>query len=258
MTLGCDIAAVLMRALDMLHHQTSPTQYALLTPDERKATLHQLAVTVDTAAKLAEVAHVDAVTAQRALASGTSRPDSGAIIDEIAAEIERFKVGFARIGRGEAEMVKTRAGEEGEEAGKVGEHVEGVVEETAGEEGDEAGKVGENVEGVVEETAGQDGEEVGKVGENVEGVVEETAGMGTEEVITVGEMEKAGAVIEAPGVVDRGGTVPETKRTGAVVPGRSGRSGAAVRRRGPLSQRLSDVEKVVEEMEREREERERD
>ncbi|KAI5837697.1 hypothetical protein DFP73DRAFT_567218 [Morchella snyderi] len=98
MTLGCDTAAVLMSALDLLRHQTSPAQHALLTPDERRSSLHQLTVAVEAAAKLAEVAHVEAI------AVAAQHNAAGVDADRIRAEAERFRAEAARFGK-EAEKV---------------------------------------------------------------------------------------------------------------------------------------------------------
>ncbi|KAI5837694.1 hypothetical protein DFP73DRAFT_567210 [Morchella snyderi] len=98
MTLGSDTAAVLMRAMDMLHHQTSLTQHTHLSADERKAALQQLLATVETAAKLADVAHVEAV------AAAAERNAAGSDTDRIMAQTEMFKAEATKLGR-EAERV---------------------------------------------------------------------------------------------------------------------------------------------------------
>ncbi|KAI5837693.1 hypothetical protein DFP73DRAFT_285604 [Morchella snyderi] len=86
-------AAVLMRAMDMLHDQVSPETHALLTANERMAALQQLLVTTETAAKLADVAHVEAA------AAAAERNAAGADTDRIRAETERFKAEAAKIGK---------------------------------------------------------------------------------------------------------------------------------------------------------------
>ncbi|KAI5837695.1 hypothetical protein DFP73DRAFT_567211 [Morchella snyderi] len=105
-------AAVLMRAMDLLEHETSPAQHALLSPEERKAALQQLMVTVETAAKLADIGHVEA-TAAAAKHSATGaeterfKADAAKIrneVERVMAETERAKVGAKRVW-GEAERM---------------------------------------------------------------------------------------------------------------------------------------------------------
>ncbi|KAI5837704.1 hypothetical protein DFP73DRAFT_588799 [Morchella snyderi] len=65
MTLGSETAAVLLQAMVTLNLLMSPAQHALHSADERKAALHQLTVTVEAAAKLAETVYLDAQRVQR-------------------------------------------------------------------------------------------------------------------------------------------------------------------------------------------------
>ncbi|KAI5837696.1 hypothetical protein DFP73DRAFT_285621 [Morchella snyderi] len=99
MTLGSETAAVLMRAMVTLNHQTSAAQHAQLTPDERKSVMHQLTVAFETAAKLADVAHLEAaaVVAQcNASGTGAERVETDTVgssgdAERLVPERERAK-----------------------------------------------------------------------------------------------------------------------------------------------------------------------
>ncbi|KAI5837712.1 hypothetical protein DFP73DRAFT_588804 [Morchella snyderi] len=73
MALGTDTAALLRYGIDALLQLMGSAPYALLGPNERKSALHYLTVTAEAAARLAEVAHVDALTAQHAVLPGPGR-----------------------------------------------------------------------------------------------------------------------------------------------------------------------------------------
>ncbi|KAH0604116.1 uncharacterized protein H6S33_007147 [Morchella sextelata] len=62
MTLASEIVALLTLSTHAMNHLTSPGQHALLSAEERKSALLQIMITVQVAAKLAESAHLDAVT----------------------------------------------------------------------------------------------------------------------------------------------------------------------------------------------------
>ncbi|KAI5837680.1 hypothetical protein DFP73DRAFT_567199 [Morchella snyderi] len=117
-------AAVLMRAMVTLNHQMSPPQHALLCVDERRSALQQLIVTTETAAKLADVAHVEALTAQCKAAGG----GGGGGADRTTAETERLHAESAKIGR-EVERVVAETERTRAETEKVGKETEKMCKE---------------------------------------------------------------------------------------------------------------------------------
>lgn len=104
-----------------LNHQMSPPQHALLCADERRSALQQLMVTTETAAKLADVAHVEALAAQCKAAGGGGT-------DCITAETERLHAESAKIGR-EVERVVAETERTRAETEKVGKETEKVCKE---------------------------------------------------------------------------------------------------------------------------------
>ncbi|KAI5837687.1 hypothetical protein DFP73DRAFT_567204 [Morchella snyderi] len=123
MTLGSETAAVLMRAMDMLHHQTSSGQHALLCANERRCALQQLLATVETAAKLAEVA------------LAAEHNAAGRDIEHMRVEKEMLQVDAVRIGKEvERAVVETaRMKAEGEKVGMETEKVCREIERSARE-----------------------------------------------------------------------------------------------------------------------------
>ncbi|KAI5837691.1 hypothetical protein DFP73DRAFT_567208 [Morchella snyderi] len=211
MTLGSETAAVLMRAMAMLYHQTLPTQHAVLSADERKSALLQLMLTTETAAKLADIAHVEAVAvAQDKAASAEAW--------RIRAEIERLKAEAVKIGR-EVEWVMVEAERtrgEAEMVGIVAEEVMREVEETRAE-GEQVSDEAERraaytkrakraAETVMKESTAQETEMMKAAVEMVRKGVEIT----TQEAETMkAEVEKAGKEVER--------TVQDVERTKAEV-----------------------------------------
>ncbi|KAI5837290.1 hypothetical protein DFP73DRAFT_601079 [Morchella snyderi] len=70
MTLATDTAAILNNTIASLNNLTSPSGHALLTPQERRSALQQLLTTVEAAAKLADVVHLEALTAYEVTGGG--------------------------------------------------------------------------------------------------------------------------------------------------------------------------------------------
>ncbi|KAH0604941.1 uncharacterized protein H6S33_004923 [Morchella sextelata] len=81
-----------------MNQVTSPSQYALLSADDRRRVLAQIKATVDVAAKLAEVAHMEAALARDAdRASIDERRDSiRAETEQLKAEVTRLEAAAAR------------------------------------------------------------------------------------------------------------------------------------------------------------------
>ncbi|KAI5837686.1 hypothetical protein DFP73DRAFT_588787 [Morchella snyderi] len=132
-----ETAAVLMRAMDMLHHQTSSGQHALLCANERRCALQHLLATVETAAKLAEVA------------LAAEHNAAGSDTDCISAETERLQAEGVKIGR-EVERAVVETARIKAEVQKVGMEVERAVQET-GRIKAESVKVGKQTEKVCRE-----------------------------------------------------------------------------------------------------------
>ncbi|KAI5837692.1 hypothetical protein DFP73DRAFT_285602 [Morchella snyderi] len=134
MTLGSETAAVLMRAMDVLQHQTSAVTHTLLTPEERRSALLQLMVTVETAAKLADVAHVEAVADAKVerikTESGRLQPEMvmiGKEVESVVMEAERTLVEAETLEM-QAEKVMSKAEREMAEGRKVGNEAEEEIE----------------------------------------------------------------------------------------------------------------------------------
>ncbi|KAI5837683.1 hypothetical protein DFP73DRAFT_588785 [Morchella snyderi] len=179
MTLSSQTITLLMHAMNVLDNQMSPAQHALLSAGERRSTLLQLKVTTETAAKLADIMHVEAV----ALAQQTT---AGAETERIRAETERLKAETEKTSR-EAEKVVVETERTRAEAEKVCQELgrSVAVRERIKTEGEEVGKEVRRMKVEVEEV----GKEVGrmkmdleKVGNEVGRAAQETEKMRVEVV----------------------------------------------------------------------------
>ncbi|KAI5837730.1 hypothetical protein DFP73DRAFT_567249 [Morchella snyderi] len=107
MTHISDIAAVLLRGVDVLNDQMSSGQPAPLSDDDRRHMMRHLMVTVETAAKLADVAHVEALAAsqQNASAANVERTRANPELLKDMAENRRTAVERAALDTGGEGMV---------------------------------------------------------------------------------------------------------------------------------------------------------
>ncbi|KAI5837705.1 hypothetical protein DFP73DRAFT_635953 [Morchella snyderi] len=126
MTLGSETVTLLLRALDTLNLQMSPAQHALLSADERNAALHQLTVTVEAAAKIAEAVQLDAQRAERTTRGHIGPGNMEWIVLEsrrrnAAVEAEEGKAGREEVGK--------EGDEEAEGSAVVGEGAGTMVEQ---------------------------------------------------------------------------------------------------------------------------------
>jgi hypothetical protein len=96
-------------------HLTSPGQHALLSAEERKSALLQIMITVQVAAKLAESAHLDAVTHNEPGGGGSGDTE------RIRAKTESLKAEVEKVEKEvEMKLAETERLRAEVEAGKVG------------------------------------------------------------------------------------------------------------------------------------------
>lgn len=104
-----EILTALSRLKEAVGYASSPNGHALLSPEERKAIMDHLNASVGVLAKLAEVAHVEALTAR----STAGRKAAKVTYDSEAQIIERMRAEIEETGK---ETERLRAEAEAEEA----------------------------------------------------------------------------------------------------------------------------------------------
>ncbi|KAI5837733.1 hypothetical protein DFP73DRAFT_588815 [Morchella snyderi] len=124
MTLGTETAALLTHIINAMNHQLSAGHHAILTDDDRRSVLANIKATIEVAAKLAEVAHVDALTAHNAAAKPAEVANMNATAARTAAERtassdEKERVAAETMARLQVETEKA-----GREAARALERVE--------------------------------------------------------------------------------------------------------------------------------------
>ncbi|RPB06348.1 hypothetical protein P167DRAFT_550579, partial [Morchella conica CCBAS932] len=126
---------LLTLATHALNYANSPSQQALLSTNERRSALQQLAVTVQVAGELASVAHVEALAAGGTVTGETEGRvvvETEAIeaeTERVSEEVERSLAETARL-RAEAEKVARETERARADAEKAGREAQRAVAET--------------------------------------------------------------------------------------------------------------------------------
>ncbi|KAI5837681.1 hypothetical protein DFP73DRAFT_285572 [Morchella snyderi] len=195
MSLGSETVSLLRRAIDILNHQMSPNQHALLSADDRRSMLQQLTVATEAAGRLADVVHMEAAAVAQQITSGSDTERIRAETERLKAEAEKIKAETERT-RAEGEKVgmeTQRTAAEGErtkvEVEKVGKELERAAQETEKMKA-EALKVGKEVERAMAETE-RSKAEAEKVGEQVERTVAHTENTKVQVEKVAKEVERA-------------------------------------------------------------------